>query len=142
MNSELLQSGTEIAEDLRISSDQSTLVASPVKTTGDLLAMLQQNPPRSFAMMRTTCGLLGTYLNQPGDQILFETLDDKRKSFRKFLADRKYTENSIRSYVYQLRLLLKTARRFGWRLDDAASDEWKALLTLAAEKKLNAASVP
>jgi hypothetical protein len=40
------------------------------------------------------------------------------------------------SYVYQLRVLLKTARRFGWDPDATASDEWQPILELAAEKKL------
>jgi hypothetical protein len=41
------------------------------------LDRLKENPLRSFAMLRTTCGLLGTYLNEPGDQILFDNIDDR-----------------------------------------------------------------
>ena len=120
--------GTEIAQYPLLSSEPCAPTLPPVKTTGDLLARLQEKPLRSFAMLRTTCGLLGTFLDQPGDQIPFDVIDDKRKGFRKFLESRKYAENSVRSYVYQLRLLLKTARKFGWEPDNAAPEPWKPLL--------------
>ena len=120
----------------RNSSDQDAVVGVSIRTTGDLLARLQEKPPRSFSMLKTTCGLLGMYLNQPGDQILFDTINDKRKGFRSFLVNRKYAENSIRTYVYQLGILLRAARRFGWKPDDAAPEPWKRLLELAAEMKL------
>jgi len=130
----ILQIGTEIEADLRTPSDQRTQV--PVKTTGDLLARSQGKLPRAISMLKTTCGLLGTYLNLPGDQIPIDTLDARRKGFRAFLASRPYTENSIRSFVYQLRVLLKTARRLGWKPDANAPERWRPLLTVASEKKV------
>ena len=124
MNSALLQSGTEIAYDLRTSPNPSTITDVPVNTIGDLLTILEQRPPRSLAMLKTTCGLLGVYLNQPRDQILLDTVDARRSGFRQFLVARKYAENSIRAYVFQTRFLINTARRLGWRPSFAASEEW------------------
>jgi hypothetical protein len=136
MNSALLQNGTEIAQTLRTSSVQGAIVANPVKTTGDLMAILQQTPPRSFAMLKTTCGLLAAYFNLPGDQIPLNTIEAERSGFRQFLVSRRYSDNSIRTYVNQRSRLLKTARRFGWDPDDSASEEWKTLLVLARKKGL------
>lgn len=125
---------TNIAAELRSPSDQRTSV--PVKTTGDLLELLAEKPQRPFSMLKSTCGLLGVYLDLPGNEIPIHILDARRKGFRPFLASRTYTENSVRSYVYQLRVLLKTARRFGWQLDAHAPERWRPLLTVASEKKI------
>ena len=130
----LLQDGTQIAVPLHTPSDHDALV--PVKTTGDLLAILAEKPARSFAMLKTTCGLLGVYLTLPGNDIPIDTLDARRKGFRAFLVDRHYAENSVRSYVYQLRVLLKTARRYGWRPNANAPERWKPLIEIASAKKI------
>ena len=129
-----LQDGTEIAEELRDSSGHDTPL--PVKTTGDLLAILAEKPPISFPMLKTTCGHLGTYLGMPGDQITFDMLSVRRKGLRAFLSSRKYAENSIRSYVYYTGILMKMARRHGWQPDASASEDWLRLLALAHEKKI------
>jgi integrase len=136
MSSAILQSGTEIASDLRNYSHPGTITDVPLNTIGDLLAILEQRPPRSLAMLKTTCGLLGVYLNQPCDQILLDTVEAKRGEFRQFLATRKYAENSIRAYVFQTRFLMNTAHRLGWRPTFAASEEWNSLLALAPERQV------
>ncbi len=129
-----LQFGTQIAQDPSIPSNQNAPL--PIRTTGDLLATLAVKPPRSLAMLKTTCGLLGVYLDLPGNDIPFDTLDARGKGFRAFLVDRRYAENSIRSYVYQLRVLLKTARRNGWKPNANVPERWKPLLAVASEKKV------
>lgn len=132
----VLQSGTEIAADLREASNRSASELDLVRTTGDLLGILQQNPPRSFTRLKTVCGLLGMYLDQPADQILFDTIDEKRGGFRRFLVARKHTENTIRTYVNDAGELIKTARQLGWHPMFAASNEWKALILPATEMKV------
>ena len=134
MSSAMLQIGSEIAQDVRTSIGQD--VQLRIKTTGDVLAIVGQEPGRSTAMLRTTCGLLGLYLDLPGNDIPIDTLDARRKGFREFLVQRTYAENSVRSYVFQLRVLLKTARRHGWKPNANAPERWKPLLALASEKKI------
>lgn len=131
-----LQNGSEIALPLPDSSGSDGKQPLPVKTTGDLLAILEKNPPRSFKMLRTTCGHLGKYFDLPGDQIPFDLIEDKKCGFRPFLESRRYSENSVRSYVYQQRSLLKAAMRHGWSPDGHATEAWKPLLTLAVEEHL------
>ena len=117
MTSTIVPNGSEIASDLLSASDKSASTTVTVQNTGDLLAILEQNPPRSFATLKTTCGLLGTYLNLPGNQVPFDMIEARRGGFRQFLVGRGlrgYKENSVRTFVNQLNVLLKTARKFGW----------------------------
>jgi integrase len=131
-----LQIGTEIASSLPVLAGNDVKESITVRTTGDLLAILEKNPPRSFKMMRTTCGHLGKYLDLPGDQIPFDLIENKKRGFRPFLEGRRYAETSVRSYVYQQRSLLKAAMRHGWDPDGHPTDVWKPLLELAVEERL------
>lgn len=131
-----LQIGTEIALPLPDSSALVEKQTFPVKTTGDLLAILEKDPPKSFKMLRTTCGHLGKYLDLPGDQIPFDSIEGKKRGFRPFLEGRRYAENSIRSYVYQQRSLLMAAKDHGWDPDGSPTEAWKPLLELAIKEHL------
>ncbi len=131
-----LQIGTENASPLPVAAGYDAKESIPVRTTGDLLAILQKNPTRSFKMLRTVCGHLSKYFDLPGDQIPFDLIEIRKRGFRPFLESRRYTENSIRSYVYQQRKLLKAAMRCGWDPDGNPSDAWKPLLELAVKERL------
>lgn len=130
----VLQDGAEIASDVRASS----VPAVRIHTTGDLLLHLEEAPPRRFAMLKSTCGLLGLYLNSPGDQIPLSEIDLKRKGFREFLSSRRYAENSIRTYVSLTGKLLTIARGLGWDPDAGVSDDWKALRSRAIGRDMGA----
>lgn len=134
MSDAIVQIGTQIAADLPSTSEQVAFL--PIKTTGDLLAILAGGKSRSLRMLKTTCGHLGTYLNLPGDQIPFDLLCARRKGFRKFLAGRRYSENTIRSYVYQTGVLVRTARKYGWKADADVPEKWRSLLEVAGAKKI------
>jgi integrase len=136
MNCAQLQSGTEIALPVPDPSGFDGKRTLPVKTTGDLLTILQVNPGRNFRMLRTTCGHLGKYLDLPGDQIPFDLIEAKKRGFRPFLESRRYTEASVASYVYQQRSLLKAAMQHGWDPDGSPTDAWKPLLELAIQERL------
>jgi integrase len=140
MNYAPLPIGTEIAALIPISveKDHPATVSSPivVKTIGDLLTILHSQPPRFFGVLKTTCRHLGTYLNQPSDQLTFETISARKSGFRSFLASRQYAENSISQYVYQTHVLLMLAQKHGWDPDHAVSREWKKLLATASEAQV------
>jgi integrase len=135
MNFAQLQNGTENASSLPVSAGYDAKQSTPVRTTGDLLVILQVNPTRKFKLLRTVCGHLGKYLDLPGDQIPFDLIEDKKCGFRPFLESRRYTENSIRSYVYQQRSLLKAAMLHGWDPDGNPTDDWQPLLKLAVQER-------
>lgn len=125
-----VQDGTPFA---LLPPDPSTLDAKPrvPVTTGDLFSILGERPPRSLPMLRTACGWLGRYLDLPGDQIPIDLIEDKKHGFRPFLESRRLKENSVRSYVYQQRSILKLATRYGWRPEGNAGEAWMPILKLA-----------
>jgi hypothetical protein len=126
---------TRIATDLRDSSENSTHERRKISTLTDLLDILRENPPRAFPMLRTTCSLLSAYLDTPSEQVLLDSISEARNGFRPYLEGRKYAENSIRTFVNHLRILLKLATELGWKPNPLAPKEWRAILTLAAERK-------
>jgi hypothetical protein len=93
------QFGTQ--NDLNVGDGSSTAVCEEPKinTLDDLLCALAIAPPPSFPMLRTTCALLGNYLNRPMEQISIDHVSENREGFRAFLRSSKYKEGSIRSYV-------------------------------------------
>src|ERR1035441_2755604 len=135
MASHVLPIGTPIAPDVRDSSVDSTPGAPDLKTLSDLLDILAENPPPAFAMLRTTCSLLAVYLNGGPEQVLLDSVNETRDGFRPFLESRKYSGNSVRSYLNFRRILLKSARGFGWNPNDAVPEEWRGVLALATEMK-------
>src|ERR1017187_1568795 len=135
MSSSVLPFGTQIAADVRDSSVNSTPEVPSLNTLGDLLGIWGTDPPKGFAMLRTTGSLLGAYLEMPVEQILLDSIRESRDGFRTFLEKRKYAENSIRTYVNYSRILLKEARALGWKPDDAIPEAWRGVLALAAEKQ-------
>jgi hypothetical protein len=53
--------------------------------------------------------MLASYLDKPTDQITIDSVNDARGGVRPFLESRKYAENSIRTYVNHVRILLNLA---------------------------------
>jgi hypothetical protein len=133
MTSPVLLIGTPIATDVRDPSANNTPEAPDLKTLSDLLRRLGENPPPAFAMLRTTCSLLAVYLNGGPEQVLLDSVNETRDGFRPFLESRKYTGNSVRSYLNFRRILLKSARALGWSPNDAVPEEWRGVLALATE---------
>jgi hypothetical protein len=135
MTSSALQFGTRIAPDIREASANSTLEARKFKTLGDLLNVWREQPPRQIAMLRSTCVMLASYLDKPTDEITIDSVNDARGGVRPFLESRKYAENSIRTYVNHVRILLNLACEFGWKPDESFPEEWRAVLVLAKGRR-------
>jgi Phage integrase SAM-like domain len=134
MTSVLLQNGSGIAAELRDSSENST-ASLPVPTTlADLLAMWEENPPREEAMLRTTCARLADYHSAPEHDLTIEAVDRSRKGFRPFLESRKYLENSVKTYVNHVRILVNYATAAGWKPADVSSPDWDGVVRLATKQ--------
>src|ERR1035437_367385 len=88
MKCSVLQIGTQIATDARDSSENGTHKTRTPRTLADLLEILGEIPPREFPMLRSTCSMLGTYLDKPVDQITIDSVNESRSGFRPFLEDR------------------------------------------------------
>jgi hypothetical protein len=135
MTSSVLPFGSQIAADVRESSENSRPEVRDVKTLGDLLDILGETSPRSFPMLRATCSLLAVYLNRALEQVMLDSVHETRDGFRSFLENRKYSCNSVRSYLNFVRILLKSARDCGWKPSEVVPDEWRGVLALAVEMK-------
>jgi hypothetical protein len=135
MTTSVLPFGAEIALEVRDSSANSATRPGTPKTLGDLLARWAEHPPREWKMLRTTCGRLADYLKTPANAVSIDAVAQSRAGFRPFLEGRKYGENSIRTYVNRVRILLASAEAAGWRPTEATSREWRPVSELATEKK-------
>ena len=119
-----LRNGSQIAQDLPTFSNTDQ---NP-NTLGDLMDRLQQQPPKTFPMLRTTCSILVAYQGKPADQISLDSVFSAKDGLRPFLESRKYSENSIRSYVNYVRILLNAAKEWGWQPDSSMPDAWHPLI--------------
>ena len=136
MTHSILQLGTQNATPIHNSSETNAHAAPELRTLGDLLHILAENPPREFPMLRSTSSLLAAYLNKLPDEIPVGLVSDSRDGFRSYLKGRKNTENSIRTYINYVRILLKYSREFGWQPPAMAiSQRWGAVLELSATKE-------
>jgi integrase len=135
MNSLILSFGTQIALEVRDTSANSTTNAPVPQTVGDLLAVWGKEPPPQLPMLRTTCNLLAVYLDTQLEQIPIDAVKETRDRFRKFLEARKYAENSIRTYVNHVRIMLESATQFGWESTEEVPEAWRGVLAIAAERK-------
>jgi hypothetical protein len=134
MTTQVLPNGSEIAIEVRESSAISITGLGKPRTLGDLLTLWDENPPREEAMLRTTCARLADFFKMSVGDISIDSVHQSRKGFRPFLEGRKYGENSVRTYVNHVRILLNSARTTGWEPTDTTSEEWRRVIALAAER--------
>jgi hypothetical protein len=85
-------------------------------------------------MLRTTCARLADFFQMSVEDISIDAVDRSRKGFRPFLEGRQYGENSVRTYVNHVRILLNSASAAGWQPTDPTSEEWRRVIAIAAEK--------
>src|ERR1039457_6986539 len=95
-----VHSGSQIAQEFPTSSQTD----HNLNTLADLLDRLQEQPPKTFSMLRTTCSILVSYQGKPANEILLDSVFGAKDGLRAFLESRKYSENSIRSYVNYVRI--------------------------------------
>lgn len=134
MTCTFVQNGSAIAAELRDSSENSASSPIAPRTLADLLAIWSENPPRQVSMLRHTCALLADYHGTTVHDLTIDAVEQRRKSFRAFLEGRKNKENSIRTYVNYVRILLNLAREAGWELSDTTSTDWRCVIALADEQ--------
>ena len=138
MNIQELQNGSQVACELPATSLSRSVLPEPPITVDDLLKIWQLDPPREIAVLKTTCSLLADYHNEQLDRLLLDDVNEMRAGFRSFLFGRRYKENSIRTFVNHLQILLKSAHRLGWEANDHLSESWQGIVEKAAEQKCDA----
>jgi integrase len=135
MTTQVLPFGTQIAAVVRDSSASDTAAVQNLNTLADLIKVWKNSPPRELPVLGTTCNLLADYLDKPLEQVTIDAVTETRDGFRKFLEGRKNTENSIRTYVNHVRILLQSASEFGWQYVEKIPEAWRGVLAIAVEQK-------
>jgi integrase len=135
MSGSVLPFGSEIALTLPISSETLVIASQPPTTIGDLLSEWETKPARDARMFRVTCARLGDYLQMPVEEITLEAVVRSKSGFRPFLVSRKYAENSIRTYVSHVRMILYSAEALGWSSASAYPEAWRPILKLVTSRK-------
>lgn len=131
MNFAKFPNGTQIASELPSASSRCTLETDKLISLADLLAAMSNNPPSQLPMLRSTASRITAFIGLSADQVTLDAIYARREGFRPFLEKGPYKENSIRSYVNFLRILLDSATELGWRPLAALTDEWQAVLNRA-----------
>jgi integrase len=125
--------GAPIASDVPSVSRNCARTTTNVNTIAELLTAIGINPPSHFQMLRTTAGRIESFLGSPTDQITLDAIYARREDFRPFLEKNRYKENSIRSYVNYLRMLLEAAEALGWKPFACLNPDWQYVLRLAKQ---------
>lgn len=135
MTNALLHFGTENASKVPNPSESGALELTSGATVANLLKVLKTTPTRGLKMLESTCSVLCMNLNEDPDHLTIQAILDAKDDLRLLLSNRKYAENSIRTYVNNVTILLNRAREAGWRPSDAVPEAWWPVMAKASEKK-------
>jgi len=135
MSIAIVPNGSLIADYVLDSANNDSTRSSVPNTLGDLMVLLERNPPKSFPMLGTTASLIAAFFDSSFEETTIDRVNQMRGRFRRYLETRKYAENSVRSYVNYARMLTGLARQHGWRPNQTAPKEWQQVLALAPGKK-------
>jgi len=133
MSARHIQDGSPIASEVRNRATKDPYSPPTTTNLATLLSDIGNNPPSHFQMLRSTAGRLEAFLGRPADQISIDAVYVNRDHFRPFLERSKYNENSIRSYVNFLRMILNAAGERGWKPFASISEDWQVVLQRASQ---------
>jgi hypothetical protein len=83
-------------------------------TLVDILRAADKARGPTERMLHTVGNLLSEFFQGSFETITLCMIRDDRDRFRSFLADRKLTPNSVKSYIYYLDVILRRAEKLGW----------------------------
>jgi hypothetical protein len=125
--------GTEIAVQPPLSSDNVALPKAPPTTLKDLVDIIAVRGDKNLAMLRHTAVKLSEFLDKPIGEISIDVLVDVRSPFSDYLRQRKYADNSIRTYRQNTQRLVRWAEQLGWVSGKQSIEEaWRPFLDALA----------
>jgi hypothetical protein len=136
-----LQDGTQIAQELPSPSQKFASASSTARKVDALVQELKQRPPewlpsKHLKLILTTCSRLVDFFGRSLDEITLLEVLENRTRFRRFLEERRYRPQSIRTYVASVRRLLDSAEEFGWDVADELPLAWRPIFRKAQEKPI------
>ncbi|HWH59905.1 MAG TPA: tyrosine-type recombinase/integrase [Terriglobales bacterium] len=78
--------------------------------------------------------LVASLLNKLPEDVSLGDLSDIKPNLRSLLEARHLAENSIRTYVYEIRFILQWARKLGWAYSLSVPAAWAAIWTASKEQ--------
>ena len=90
--------GTQIATKLPQSSENFACQDTPPTTLKELLDIIAARGDKNLPMLRTTAVRLSEFLDKAIREVPLEVLVDVRSPFSDYLRQRRYADNSIRTY--------------------------------------------
>jgi hypothetical protein len=136
MITEIGHNGTQIAAAEPTTSSNALKDAIVPNTISDLLDLLQQRGTKGLPMLRTTFGVLSNFLSTNPKDLSLQAVFDAKELFRPYLTGRKYSENSVRTYVQLTKTLLNSAAELGWKPIEDVPQDWKPVMALAKKQKI------
>ncbi|HKO17905.1 MAG TPA: phage integrase SAM-like domain-containing protein [Acidobacteriaceae bacterium] len=111
-------------------------MSSNIASLRDLLDSLHGQPTPWSGMLRSTAARLQEFYSQASDRIRINDIADDREAFRDYLTARKYTRNSVRSYMNYAGTLVRLARERGWKPSEAQMPiEWASIASACAPRE-------
>jgi len=137
MTTEIERNGTQIAYVMPIHSSNASLDAILPNKVSEVIEVLKQREAKGLPMLRTTFGVLSSFLSTSPNELSLQAVFDTKELFRPYLVGRKYSENSIRTYVNHAKIILNTASELGWKPVDELPESWKPVMVFAKKLKIN-----
>jgi len=78
--------------------------------------------------------LVASLLNKAPADVAIQDIEDIKPTLRRSLDARKLTENSVRTYMYEITLLLKLAKSFGWSSSLQVPSAWESVWPQCKER--------
>ena len=125
--------GTEIACPLPNTSENFTQPSTPPSTVQELLDIIVTHGDKNLPMLRTTSVRLSEFLDTPVTELTIDVLVDVRSKFSDYLSQRRYKQNSIRTYRQNTQRLIRWAEQLGWVSNKASVEAaWRPFLDALA----------
>jgi hypothetical protein len=133
-----MHSTAQIEMDFRDEAQKPPISPKGRLTLQELLDQIQANEPSALklsGMLRSTAAHLSRALCKPLDALTIEELTIGLPEFKVYLKQRRFTRNSIRSYLHFGRILLRKARELGWKETDPEVESlWQPILAAIANR--------
>jgi integrase len=129
--------GAKIASIPRVAPQDVAYNSRNLASLQDLLDVLQKDPPKHIAMLRTTAGRLAEFYNKTCADISIESVEADRDEFRHYLRQHRYASNSVRAYSDFASRLINLAKKLGWIAPPTAiPPEWLSVMPTIGRLKL------
>lgn len=130
MSSPTFAVGTEIAPSPTSISCSVAASLTSNSTLLDLLDIVRHLGDKNLPMLRSTVARISEFKNDSADHLAIDVLVDLPIPFRAYLKERRYSQNSIRTYCQNSQRLLRWAKERGWESSKKSIEQlWQPIVS-------------